>query len=276
MAKYLTSAAAALLAFFPGSGPAQAPAPAPAPTAAPELRIISDFDSPPFSYVENGASTGFEYDLGEAIGRELGMPVKWIKRSFNLPSFGSTLDTGGADAAMASITVTPDREKSYIFSRPYFRTSLAAATKRDVDWNSLNWKNGLSAVIRVGVQRRTTSEEWVRKNLKATRKTYDSPQRLERALNSNDVEVIVMDEEILSYELLRRQYKFKIQEKGFDVQDYGIMLARTNSALQQQIDGALIRLDESGEYDRLYEKWFGHLADLPARIRPTRGDQAAE
>jgi len=238
-----------------------------------KLRIIADFQAPPFAYTEGINRVGFEVDMADAIAAELGMEVQWIKQRFNIPTMASTLDSGAADMVIASITVTPEREKRFIFSIPYFRSSLAAATMRDVDWNHQRWSNGLGPKVRVGVQRRTTAEEWVRKNLKATRKTYDSPARVVRALNSKDVLVAVMDEEILSNELTSRKYKFKFVEKGFDVQDYAIGFSKDNDALRTKVNNILRKLDQEGAYDRLYKKWFGNLADLPENIRPSRVEQ---
>lgn len=270
-----TLGAAALLGLPLRAGAQEAPA-APAPSPRPQLRIISDFQTEPFSFSEGLKHLGFEVELAEALGAELGAEVVWVKQMFNLPTFSSTLETNGADMAMAAITVTPAREEQFLFSRPYFRSALAAATLRDVDWDHLKWKNGLSHLVPLGVQRRTTAEEWAKKNLKATRKTYDNPSRLARALNNNDVAVILMDEEILVAELSRLKYKFKLVEKGFDEQDYAIAFARGNEALRDRVDAALEKLDADGVYDRLYEKWFGRLADLPKRLRPSRGQIGAK
>jgi len=46
------------------------------PPADNSLSFLSDLDTPPFAFVENFKNTGFEIDLGEAIGKELGRPVK--------------------------------------------------------------------------------------------------------------------------------------------------------------------------------------------------------
>ena len=163
------------------------------PPAENTLSFISDLDAPPFAFVENFKNVGFEIDLGEAIGKEMGRPVKWVKQSFNIPTFASTLKVGRADAVFCSLTVTEKRKQYFDFTRPYFRTSLAVAAPRDVDWNETAFKNGLSSKIRVGVLRRSTGEEWARKNFKATRKTYTSPGRLARALKNREVGIILID-----------------------------------------------------------------------------------
>ncbi|MFH1038242.1 MAG: ABC transporter substrate-binding protein [PVC group bacterium] len=227
------------------------------------LRFISDLDTPPFAFVDNYRNVGFEIDLGEALGKEMGRPVEWIKGTFNIPAFSSTLAAGRADAVLSSMTMTEGREQYFIFTIPYFRTSLAVATFRDVDWNSQAFRNGLTAAVKVGVLRRSTGEEWARKNLKATRKTYTTPDRLARALKNQEVEIILIDEPILRWTLANRGYKFKIVESGLDHQDYAIGVSRSNQALAGGLNAALEKLDASDVYDRIYEKWYSISQDLP-------------
>jgi polar amino acid transport system substrate-binding protein len=248
------------------------------------LRLISDFSSPPFSYREAGKVKGFEIDLGQAIGKELGAKVEWIPMGFSIASFASKLDTGGADAAISSISITGDRERKLAFSRPYYRTSLAAATFKDRSWRNQEFRNGLKNDI-VGVMRGTTAEQWARDNLSAKRRTYSSPDRLVQALRDSAkimkagsvdelledlyrkkrITTILLDEDILNSILSKRTYPIKIVERGVDHQDYGIAVKKGNAKLLEELDRALEKLDASGEYDALYEKWFSRRTDLPKK-----------
>ena len=249
--------ASALSAAF-----AQESAPPPAPAPAPELRLLNDFAAPPFASLDGIKRVGFEVDLAEALGKELGRPVHWTQMIFNLASFASALRAKTADAAMSSISITPEREKDFLFTRPYFRSSLALATHRDVDYSRTTFKTGLDG-YRVGVLRRTTGEEWARKNLKATRVTYDSPERLARALNNKVIGYLLLDQDILAGARARGAYKFKIVETGLSSEDYGIAVSPGNQELADRLDAALEKLDASGVYDEIYNTWFGRRSDLP-------------
>lgn len=227
------------------------------------LRFINDLAAPPFAFVENLENVGFEIDLGEALGKEMGRRVKWVKQSFNVPTFASTLEAGRADAVLSSLTVTEKRKQYFDFTRPYFRTSLAVASPRDVDWDKQAFKNGLNSKVKVGVLRRSTGEEWARKNLKATRKTYSSPERLARALKNQEVGIILVDKPILMWTMANRHYKFKIVEEGIDSQDYAIATSKTNQKLLDELNAALEKLAADGVYDSIYEKWYAISQDLP-------------
>lgn len=227
------------------------------------LRFITPLDAPPFAYQEGLKKVGFEIELGEAIGEVLGRPVEWLKRPFNIPPLSADLDAGRADAVIASISVTPDREKYFIFTEPYFQTSLAAATYRDVDWDHSFFAGGLARAVRVGVLRRSTGETWARENLEATRQTFDTPARLTRALNGREVELILVDEPILRWELARRHYKFQLVERDLVRESYAIAVGRSNPELAEELNRALRQLREDGTYDRIYRKWYDATVDLP-------------
>jgi len=252
----------ALCLLMAGLVRAQESAPPPAAAPAPELRLLNDFAAPPFASLEGIKRVGFEVDLAAALGKEMGVTVRWTQMIFNLASFASALRSRSADAAMSAISVTPEREKDFLFTRPYFRSSLALATFRDVDFSRTAFKTGLEGQ-RVGVLKRTTGEEWAKKNLKATRVTYDNPERLARALNNKDVSCILLDQDILEGSLARGAYKFKIVESNLSTEDYALALSPDNQALADRINAALEKLDASGVYDEIFNTWFGRRADLP-------------
>ena len=227
------------------------------------LRFLSSFDAPPFTYSEAGRKVGFEVDLGEAIGEVLGRPVRWVKRPFNIPALASELKAGRADAVIAALTVTGERERYFRFTIPYFRTSLAVATYRDVDWDSTAFRDGLRPIIRIGVLRRSTAEEWARDNLQATRETFDTPERLARALRDREVAMILIDEPILRWELARRHYRFQVVEEGIDTQDYAIAVSPDNPELVEDLNRALRQLNQDGVYGEIYRKWYDATAELP-------------
>ncbi len=243
------------------------------PAAAEPLRFLSSFDVPPFAFSEAGRKVGFEVDLGEALGEVLGRPVKWIQRPFNIAALSSEINGGRADAILDAVTVTEDRGQYFLFTIPYYRTSLAAATYKDVDWDSTAFRGGLRRIVRVGVMRRTTGEEWARKHLEATRVTFDSPSRLARALNDREVELILFDEPILRWELAKRHYRVKIVETGIDSQDYAIAVSPSNPGLVEELNGALKKLEKDGVYSGICQKWYNAAGRLPELGKMRRAEK---
>lgn len=288
-----------------GGSPSAEVAPAPAapavkpavPARAPAgrtLRLMTSFAAPPFSFKEGMKEIGFEYDLGEALGKEMGAKVDWVPKKFSITTYTSALDSGAADAAISAISITDRRKRSLAFTRPYFKASLAVATLKDITWKSNNFRNGLRNWL-VGVVRGTTGERWARKNLNCTIKTYSSPTRLAQALSSAKPSMlrkdlkkvdpavaellgaapkwkafrgdtgfcILHDDAVITWLLSSRGYKFKIVEKEFAQELYGIAVSKRKPELLAELNAALESLDKKGIYDKIYQKWYAQARDLP-------------
>jgi polar amino acid transport system substrate-binding protein len=65
---------------------------------------------------------GFEVDLAEALGRQLGRRIEFVQYDFK--SLISGLQRGDFDFAMNGIEVTPDRIRAVRFTRPYYVYTL--------------------------------------------------------------------------------------------------------------------------------------------------------
>ncbi|MDP8213664.1 MAG: transporter substrate-binding domain-containing protein [Candidatus Euphemobacter frigidus] len=221
------------------------------------IRFIFDSKSPPFAFREGNDTVGFDIDLGEAIGKELGVEVKWIDVPFDIRAYSNILEAGNADAALAAITITRIRKYFVDFTRPYFSTTLAVATRPEVKWDNRAFARGLENKI-VGVMAGTTGEDWARKNLKSVIKTYNSPLSLVRSLRQggNLAFAILIDDAILSYLRAHGTTDFKIVEKSFPQEGYGIAVSNSNFKLLAQLNAALESIEAEGEYDRIYNKWF--------------------
>ena len=49
----------------------------------------------------------------------------------------------------------------------------------------------------------------------------------------------------------------KSLDDKLSAEDYGIAMAKDNVELQKKINEALKKLHDNGEYDKIYQKWFG-------------------
>ncbi|MEA1926783.1 MAG: transporter substrate-binding domain-containing protein [Candidatus Auribacterota bacterium] len=223
-----------------------------------EVRFLYDSKSPPFAFKKGDALAGFDIDLGEAIGKDLGVRVKWIDVPFDIRDYANILESDGADAAISAITITKVRKYFVDFTRPYFSTSLAVATRKDTKWDGRAFARGLEGKI-VGVMKGTTGDEWVRQNLKADVKTYDSPLSLVRALKEggNLAFAVVIDDAILDYLRSQGTTDFKIVENELIQEDYAIAVSNGAFDVLSVLNASLQKIELGGKYDRIYKKWFG-------------------
>jgi polar amino acid transport system substrate-binding protein len=85
----------------------------------------------PFSYVSNDdlSMTGFDLEVGNAVGRELGLEP--VQKRMKFKGLIEGIKTGRADAAVASHTINPQRAKHVTFSTPYYYSGPQIFTRPD-------------------------------------------------------------------------------------------------------------------------------------------------
>lgn len=86
------------------------------------VRVVT-VTRPPFSLSENGADTGFSIDLWQALAADIGVDTEITR----VNSFAEMLDmvkTGRADAAVANISITAEREAVLDFTQPIFEAGV--------------------------------------------------------------------------------------------------------------------------------------------------------
>jgi ABC-type amino acid transport substrate-binding protein len=83
---------------------------------APLLRVGITPNYPPLAFQKQGALSGLEPDLARAVGRELGRPVVFVERPWQIliPS----LEAGEIDVIMSGMSMTEARQHRVWFVQP--------------------------------------------------------------------------------------------------------------------------------------------------------------
>ena len=169
----LIAVAVAAVAAAPVPAPASQPqqAATPAPTAgdwqkikaAGKIIVGTSADYPPFEfYDKNFKMDGFDIALMQEIGKQLGLKVQFRDMAFD--GLGNALQLGQIDAAMAAISITADREAVVDFSDVYYVGEDAVLAKKD---SRITKITSVENVVdqRIGVQKASVYETWLRDNL---------------------------------------------------------------------------------------------------------------
>src|SRR6266851_3221317 len=94
-------------------------------------------DNPPWGFVNtSGKQEGFDADIAELFGKELGVPVEFVPLAVanRIPA----LTTGRVDILFATMGMLPDRAKVVQFSKPYVANTmgLVAAKTTEIKTNA--------------------------------------------------------------------------------------------------------------------------------------------
>lgn len=252
-------AAAALAALVLGAGcggeqkkPA-ASAPASPAAAHRTLRVAGTATYPPFYFKdEKGNIVGFDADITKAVAKEIGADVTYTSIPFD--ELVPAVEANKADIAVSAIDMTRDRADHVNFSNMYYskgNVAILAAKDNETIHDPIDL-----AGKTVAVEKGTVYEETARK-YGAVVKGYDYHDATFKAVENGEAEAVITDLPV-AYYYMKHGGEEKLKPAGVLAGSGGfVMLLNKNDVqLQSDINKALDTLMSSGEYDKLYDKWF--------------------
>ncbi|QAS54023.1 transporter substrate-binding domain-containing protein [Halobacillus litoralis] len=203
----------------------------------------------PFSMTDaSGEMTGYDIDVANAIAEELGLEPNPQKQKF--ASIVEGVKTERFDAAVASHTITEERQKEVDFSTPYYYSGAQIFTRPDSDVQSLEDLEGMEIAISKGSTYSKYAEE-VTDNVK----TYDSDVVALQSLAKGRHDAVITDfltGKEASGEGLEIEAKEMIERS-----EQAIAVSKENEALLEEINAALDKLRENGTLTEISEEYFG-------------------
>lgn len=192
---------------------------------------------------------GFEIDLAEAIGRELGVKIKYVQNAWD--SLIPSLERGDFDVAVNGIEITDEREKRVIFSIPYYIYSEQLVVRHDNEnIKSLEDLKGK----KVGTLQGAVAQEILEKIGGVKIKNYSGVVEPYEDLALGRIDAVFLDYPIAAY-YAKPNPKLKLVGTLIGEGYYGIAIRKEDKDLKQEIDRILKKLINSGELKQIYEKW---------------------
>ena len=228
------------------------------------VTIGTNAEYPPFEFVnEEGTITGFDVELMNAIADEAGFEFEFVNTRWD--GIFVALASGEFDAVISAATITEERAEMVDFSDPYFDAGQVITVRADE--TGIEGPEDLENV-RVGVQLGTTGDIWLTEETDAEVVRYDENTLAFQALANGDVDAAVADSPTAA-ELVKAnpEMDLKLLEGVYTDEQYGIAVNEERGDLLQAINEGLAAVRASGEYDEIYNKYFGaedggEMADL--------------
>ena len=224
------------------------------------VRFVADDIYPPFGFLDQGgALTGFNVDLARAICEELRIACTIQARRFD--TIVGALERGEADAAIASLAITPAARARVDFTRPYYRTPARFIARKDSGALDLA-PESLSGEVAV-VADSAHAAFLARHFPKAIVRAYPSTPALLTALRSGEASLAFADGVTGALWLngadSRNCCAFAdgfFLDPAYFGEGVGIAVRKQNALLRRAIDFALLRLSQQGIYTEIYLKYF--------------------
>ena len=222
--------------------------------AAEPVRVVYGFDRefPPFSFEDaGGEAVGFEVDLVKAIFNQPGVvvstrPLQWENVMLELSS--------GAINITSSMVCTEQREKMFLFAnKPNFLLQMRLFTKIYRRFPSAALLRGQRVSVEKGSYQHRLLEKFGGMNIKP----MEGKLAGIRALYNDEV-AAYFGPVPNTYFLINKQNYGAITTVGtpLGITELRFAVNRGRGDIVRLLNQGLQRIMDSGEYDRIYRKWF--------------------
>lgn len=218
-----------------------------------ELLVATDTAFVPFEFKQDGKYTGFDIELWDAIAKQAGL--KYTLRPMDFNGIIPGLQTRNIDVALAGITIRDDRKKVIDFSDPYYESGLAILVGNDnTSIKTAKDLEGKTVAVKIG----TATVDYLKDNVpNAKLKLFPNIDNAFLELATGRVDAVVHDTPNLQYfAKTAGQGRVKVVGSLKSGDFYGIAFPK-GSDLVPVVNKALKTLQDNGQYDALYTKWFG-------------------
>lgn len=202
-----------------------------------------------------GEVEGFDIDIAKALAKEIlgdekKIELKEVTSKTRIPM----LDNKEIDMIVATMTITEERKKQVEFSNVYFKAGQSLLVKKGSPIKSVaDVKKGTKVLAVKGA---TSVANIKAKSPDATILEFDNYQDAFSALKAGQGDTLTTDNAIL-YGMMVQDKNFEVVGEPFTDEPYGIAIKKGETTLQAAVNDGLKKLESSGEYAKIYEKWIG-------------------
>ncbi len=200
---------------------------------------------------------GFDIELMKAIAKDMGVEIKFVNVPWDALLTALSTNAGQFDVAASSMTITAERQKTILFSDPYFVSVQALAVPKG---SAVKTVKDLKKGDKVAVQNGTTGHIWATANLSKdiVVKPYAGGQDCFTAMMSGEVNAVIIDGPVAGNYTKQASYKAENRGgiEGADQEKFGLAFPKGSDALAAAINKSLKNVIADGTYDTLYKKFI--------------------
>lgn len=209
---------------------------------------------------ETGEIVGFDIDLANEIAEMYDwtlrfQPIDWALKE-------TELNSGNIDMIWNGYGVTPEREAKVLMSESYLPSSQIIISKKGSEINELEDLKGKKIATQSGSTALDFMQAWPNQlydKLDGEPVLYPDYNQVFADLAADRVDAIYTGGVYGAYTLNQRSdtddYQYFVDPTSEEPMAVG--LRKSDTELKEAIDQGLQQLRDTGQYDEIYEKWFG-------------------
>ena len=215
-----------------------------------KLIMATNAEFPPYEYYDGDKIVGIDAEVAQLLADKLGLELEIKDIDFN--SIVPGVQSNKYDIGMAGMTVTEDRLKKVSFSDSYATGVQVVIVPENSDIKGLEDLEGKM----IGVQEATTGDIYASDEFGDENVTkYQNGALAVEGLKTGKVDCVIIDNEPAKAYVDANE-GLKILETEYKVEDYAICVNKENTELLEKINKAMDELIESGEFQKVVDKYI--------------------
>ena len=225
-----------------------------------EKKIIigSKFDQPGLAVKKpDGSMAGFDVDVATYVAGQLGYSPDQIEWKESPSGQRETLiQNGQVDYIVATYSITDARKTKVGFAGPYLDTGQSLLVRADN--TDIAGPESLANAKRLCSVSGSTPAQRIKDKYPGVQlQQYDTYSACVEALRNGAIDAVSTDEVILAGFAAQSPGAFKIIGKPFSVEHYGIGLRLENLELRDQINEAIVKMQQDGDWKAAFDRNLG-------------------
>lgn len=207
----------------------------------------------PFSFFDDKQQiVGFDIEFVSLLAQSQGMQLKIINLEFG--SLISSLISKKTDIIGACMTITEERAKSVLFTKPYYRGGIAVVVKGDETISSVNEPNLITSNI--GAMTGTTGEMYIRANYpEASIQCYDDIMDAVAAFQAHKLDYVITAY-TTALKVANKNKELVVLPKEYTDEYAAIAFNKKNPKLLNEVDQVLAKFIKDGTLDQIIKRWI--------------------
>lgn len=226
-----------------------------------KIRIAMDLGIPPWSYKdENLKNTGSEVENATLFAKDLGVELEIV------PTTGANripfLLSNKADIVLSTLSITPEREKIILFSKPYSGANNVVSAPKSMDIKSIADLAGK----RIGVTRGTNPDALVTAKAPAGTEIvrFEDESTTITSVVTNQISIIAQTEALVPV-INAKNPTLELEPKFvLETTLYGMGIRKGDEALKAWADQWVRTNLANGKLNEIYKKY--QKRDVPAPV----------
>ena len=218
------------------------------------IKIVSDTAYAPFEFKDTDQTyKGIDVDIINKVAEIKGWNIQMSYPGFDAAV--NAVQAGQADAIMAGMTKTKERENVFTMSDTYYDTKVVIATTKSNKITKYEELRGKT----VGVKNGTAAQrflESIKDKYGFTIKTFDTGDLMNNSLSTGAVNAIMDDKPVIEYAINQGQ-DLSINMDGEAVGSFafGVKKGSKYEYLVTEFNEALAQMKKDGSLDQIINKW---------------------